>query len=157
MEKPAYRFEDFLQDVRPAYQAFAAGIHEQLTQQGCKVKIESKASGFLVSYAHPKTKRSLLNFVFRKKGLVVRLYPGDLNRCAALLDRLPESMEKEIAKAPDCKRMIDPADCNSRCPMGYAVCVRGKEYKKCRYSCFLFTVTDESAPFIRDFIALEYI
>jgi len=154
MEKIAYQFEDFLQDVQPAYQAFAAGVHKNFAAQGCKVKIESKASGFLVSYAHPKTKRSLLNFVFRKKSLMVRLYPSDVSRCAELLDSPPERMEKEIAKSPVCKRLLDPADCNSRCPMGYDITVRGTRYQKCRYSCFLFTVTNESIPFIQDFIKL---
>jgi len=155
MGKITYQFEDFLRDVRPEYQAFAAGIHENFLQDSCKVKIESKANGFFVSYAHPKTKRSLLNFIFRKKGLIVRLYPSDISKCADLLDRLPESMEKEIAKAPNCKRMLDPADCNSRCPMGYDISVRGTRYQKCRYNCFMFAVTEESIPFILDFIKLE--
>ena len=155
MEQANYQFEDFLMSVNEAHKDFVLTVHETLLREGCKVKIESKASGFFVSYAHPKTKRSLLNFIFRKKGLIVRLYPSDVEKCAQLLDRLPESMEKEIAKACNCKRLIDPADCNSKCPMGYDITIRGTRYQKCRYNCFMFTVTDESVPFIMEFIALE--
>ena len=156
MDKHAPPFEDFLMTVQPEYQAFAAGIHESLLQGGYQCKIESKANGFLVSYAHPKTKRSLLNFLFRKKGLVVRLYPDPsrMDALAAFLDTLPESMVTEIGKASACKRLLNPSDCNSRCVMGYDISIRGTRYRKCRYSCFQFAATPESVPALSEFVAL---
>jgi len=154
MEKITYQFEDFLQSVAPEYQEFAAGIHASIMAAGCKIKIESKASGFFVSYANPKTKRSMLNFLFRKKGLLVRMYPGDIGRCAALLDSLPESMIKELDKAQICKRLAQTADCSSRCVMGYDFLVRGNRYQICRY-CLQFAVTPESAPVLTEWAALE--
>jgi len=154
MEKVVYQFEDFLLNVAPEYQEFAAGIHAVLTEAGCKIKIESKASGFFVSYANPKTKRSMLNFLFRKKGLLVRMYPGDIARCAALLDRLPESMVKELDKAQKCKRLTQTADCSSRCVMGYDFLARGNRYQICRY-CLQFAVTPESVPVLTEWAALE--
>ena len=154
MEKVTYQFECFLQTVAPEYQAFAAGIHAALTAAGCKLKIESKASGFFVSYANPKTKKSMLNFLFRKKGLLVRMYPGDIGRCAALLDRLPEGMVTALDKAQPCKRLTQTADCSSRCVMGYDFLVRGNRYQICRY-CLQFAVTPESVPVLAEWAALE--
>ena len=124
MEKVVYTFENFLADVSPEAREFAEDIHGALLGEDYKCRVESKANGFLVSYAHPKTKRSILNFLFRKKRLHVRLYADHLGAYADLLDRLPEAMEQAIAKAPVCKRLIDPADCNSRCPMGYDFAIR---------------------------------
>ena len=155
MEIIAYDFDNFLADVSPEYRGFAENIHGALLGEGYKCRVESKANGFLVSYSHPKTKRSILNFLFRKRGLYIRLYADNLVAYAGLLDRLPESMEKAIAKAPVCKRLIDPADCNSRCPMGYDFTIRGVRYQKCRYNCFLLEVAPESAPVLAELIEEE--
>ena len=155
MDKPVFTFENFLADVSPEYREFAEGINAALLGEGYKYRIESKANGFLVSYSHPKTKRSILNFLFRKKGLYVRLYADHLAAYAGLLDRLPESMEKAIVKAPVCKRLINPEDCNPRCPMGYDFMIRGSRYQKCRYNCFLLEVTPESLPVLEEFIEEE--
>jgi len=155
MDKPTYQFSDFLADVRPDYHGFAEGIHASLLAAGYKMKMERKANGFLVSYAHPETRRSLLNFVFRKHALVVRIYADHLGGYMDFLRALPEAMEKEISRAPVCKRLIDPADCNSRCPMGYDFFVGETQYKKCRYSCFMFPVNPENIPVLEEFIALE--
>ena len=155
MEKPVYHFENFLADVSPEYRGFAENIHDALLGEGYKCRIESKANGFLVSYSYPKTKRSILNFLFRKKGLHVRLYADHLDAYAGLLERLPEAMEKAIMKAPVCKRLVNPGDCNSRCPMGYDFTIKGSRYQKCRYNCFLLAVTPESAPVLAEFIEEE--
>jgi len=155
MEKAVFAFENFLADVSPAYCEFAETIHGELLGDGYRCRIESKANGFLVSYSHPQTKRSILNFLFRKGRLHVRLYADCLDGYAGLLDRLPGSMERAIAKAPVCKRLLDPAQCNSRCPMGYAFTIRGSRYQKCRYNCFLLEVTPESAPVLAALIGEE--
>jgi len=155
MEKPAFRFEDFLADVHPDHWAFAGDIHALLLGEGYKMKMERKANGFLVSYAHPKTRRSLLNFVFRKGALVTRVYADHLGAYEAFLRALPEAMEQEIKWAANCKRLVDPAHCNSRCPMGYDFFVGESRYRKCRYSGFQFAVTPESAPVLRAFVEKE--
>ena len=155
MEKTVYTFENFLADVSPECRAFAEEIHGALVGEGYRCGVESKANGFLVSYAHPETRRSLLNFLFRKKNLHVRLYAEHLAGYAGLLDRLPEAVERAVAKAPVCKRLADPMDCNSRCPMGYDFTIRGARYQKCRYNCFLLEVTPESAPALSELIAAE--
>ena len=155
MEKREYRFEDFLLDVHPAYQAFVKQTHDALLRVGYRIKIEMAKNGFLVSYAHAKTKRAIANFVFRKSGLVVRIYGEHVNRYLDFMETLPDAMAKAIDKAPMCRRFANPTACNARCPMGYDFIMKGKHHQKCRYSGFMFPVNDESIPFIETFLESE--
>ena len=72
--KEKYNFEDFLAEVSQEQKAEITNIHENMSESGYKNKIEKKASGFLIAYTHPKTKRSILNLFFRKDGLQIRIY-----------------------------------------------------------------------------------
>jgi hypothetical protein len=155
MEKTVFKFEDFISGVGSEYKDFVAGINNKLQSDGYKVKIESKASGFFISYSHPKTKRSILNFFHRKKGLYVRIYADGLSNYADILDALPDEMQMELAKAHVCKRLVNPDDCNPKCIMGYDFEMKGNRYQKCRYSCFQFAVDTGSIPAISDFIERE--
>jgi len=155
MEKQVFQFENFLADVPPDCKEFAAKIHESLLGDGYKCKIESKASGFFVSYSHPQTRRSLLNFLFRKQGLLLRLYADHAGQYADFLNGLPEEMEREIKKAPVCKRLLNPADCNPKCVAGYDFFVGENHYQKCRYGCFQFAVNARSIPVLTEFVELE--
>ena len=141
-------FDDFIKSVEPAHQAFTRAAHEVLMMGSCKMKMESKASGLFVSYSNPKTKRSLLIFLFRKSGLLVRLYPDNTNSLFSM-ENLPVSMEKEIDKAPDCKM------CSDKCNKGYKFLLHEKAYNKCRYNAFLFAVTQESKPVLTEWIEKE--
>ena len=146
MEK--YKIDDFIKEVEPTHQAFASATHEMLMTVGYKMKIESKASGLFVSYSHPKTKRSLLNFAFRKIGLSARLYPDNASTRFSM-DNLPATMEEELVKAPDCKM------CSEKCTKGNKFLLRGQAYDKCRYNSFLFAVTEESKPVLTKWIEKE--
>ena len=150
-----YQFEDFLAGVDKDYRNFVTNVHEALLRDSYNIKIESKASGMFVSYSHPKTKRSILNFLFRKSGLLVRIYADYSSGYTDLLNRLPEKMEKEIAKATLCKRLVNPGECNPKCIKGYDFFIREKRYQKCRYNCFEFAVNNESLPVLADFIESE--
>jgi hypothetical protein len=154
-EKITYQFDDFFSEVSPDFKKFVATIHETLQHDGYKAKVEKKASGFFVSYSHPKTKRSMLNFLFRKNGLLVRVYADNFDKYADFLNRFPELMEKEIGKSPVCKRLINPTDCNPKCIMGYDFHVKDNHYRKCRYSCFQFSVNSESIPVLSEFVENE--
>jgi len=150
-----YQFEDFLSEVDKAHRKFVQGVHDSFVRDSYKVKIESKVSGMFVSYSHPKTKRSIMNFLFRKAGLFTRLYADNFAKYTGLLNKLPEKMEKEITKASLCKRLINPDGCNPKCIKGYDFYIRKNHYQKCRYNCFEFAVTDESIPFLSDLIENE--
>ena len=142
-------FEDFLSNVSPVYQEFVKETHAYLLDNGCKLKLQLAKNGYVVSYSHGKSKRVLHNFVFRKSGLVIRIYGDFVSQYLAFLETLPDAMVKSIAKAPDCKL------CNEKCAKGYAFSIKGTAYQKCRYNCFLFAVDDGSIPFIKPFLANE--
>lgn len=155
MAKEEIKFEDFLADVSLLNQDFVNETHSFLLNNGCKYKIEAAKSGFVVSYSHPETKKVVVNYVFRKSGLIIRIYGDNINKYADILDKLPDGMVKAIQKAPVCKRLVDPEKCNSRCAMGYQFNLKGTDYQKCRYSSFMFEIKDENYASVRDFLEHE--
>jgi len=146
-------FIDFLKVVEPQHQNFVKEIHESLIASGYKIKVENKATGYFVSYSHPKTKQSVFNFFFRKKGMKVRVYPKKIN--IEILSKLSSTMRKELDSAMICRRLVNPADCNQKCVMGYDFTLDGKRYQKCRYNCFEFFVTAESMPVVMELVKGE--
>jgi hypothetical protein len=150
-----YQFDDFLSKVSANDRKFVSNIHEILLRDGYKFKIEAKSSGFFVSYSHPKTKRSMLNFFFRKNGFFVRIYADNFSEYTEFLNHLPEKMKKEIEKALVCKRLINPDDCNPKCIKGYDFYVNDNHYQKCRYNCFQFVVSSEKISVLSEFIENE--
>lgn len=140
-------FEEFLKDVDPLYQEFVQQTHDFLLSSGCKLKLQLAKSGYVVSYSHGKSKKVLLNFVFRKSGLFARIY-GDYVK-QEFLESLPPKMKQSIVKSPLCKL------CNPRCMKGYSFTLEGAEHQKCRYNCFLFVLDEESIPFVRQFLETE--
>jgi len=147
-------FEDFLIDVDPKYLGFVREVNDDLIQKGCTLKMATAKSGYVVSYYYGKKKRVLINFVFRSGELVARIYGGNVDKYLDLLDSMPEDMKKLIKKAPKCKRFEEPPKCSPKC-IGYAFPLDGDHHQKCRYNCFLFKVSDESVPFIKEMIAKE--
>jgi len=147
-------FDDFLVTVDPQYQVFALSINEYLLQNECKVKLTQAKNGYVVSYQYGKKKRVVINFVFRKNGLIVRIYGDHAGHYADLLEALPDNMKKSIEKAPACKRFDNPPKCSQNC-VGYVFSMDEKQYQKCRYNCFMFEVNDENIPFIRTLVEKE--
>ena len=147
-------FDDFLMSVDPQYQTFALSINEYLLQNDCKIKLTQAKNGYVVSYPHGKKKRVVMNFVFRKSGLVVRIYGDHVGQYLDLLETLPENMKKSIEKAPACKRFEDPPKCSQNC-VGYVFNMDEKQHQKCRYNAFMFEVNDENIPFIRTLVEKE--
>lgn len=152
------KFSLFLGTVDDRFRDFVSQIHDYLTEQGCKCEIKTAKSGYVVSYIPEKTKRTLATFVSRKTGMRLRIYPEHIREYQSFLNSLPEKMKKEIQKASVCKRLIDPADCNPRCVMGYTFEMDGERYQKCRYMAFMPTLSTENDPYIRQFLKneLEY-
>jgi hypothetical protein len=138
------QFSDFIKTVELQHQDYVKSTHDTLVAYGCKFKVENKTSGYFVSYSHPKTKKSLLNFLFRKNGLLMRLYPNGVN--SEIVNGLPNSMTLEIDKQIPCKM------CSEKCPKGYVFSIRGQSFNKCRYNAFLFVVTDESKPVLANWV-----
>ncbi len=155
MSKEKIAFESFLTDVTPENLEFVNMTHDFLLKNGCTCKIELAKSGYVVSYLLAKTKKVILNYVFRKSGLIVRIYADNINGYLDILKTLPDNMVKAIEKAPVCKRLVDPTKCNSRCNMGYVFDLNGTNYQKCRFNSFMFEVKDENFKAITAFIEDE--
>lgn len=142
-----YTFEDFLTSVDGENQAFVSSLHDELTELGCKLDVKSAKSGYVVSYI--LNKKTVANYVFRKKGLIARIYAGHIAQYMELLDTLPDGMVRSIQDAPICKRLVDPAACNLRCPMGYDFVLKGERLQRCRNSAFMFLLNEESRPYVK--------
>lgn len=155
MPKEEIKFDDFILNVSPENLDFVHKTHSFMLENGCSVKIEAAKSGHVLSYLLPKTKKVIINYVFRKGGLIVRIYGDNVSKYADIMGTLPSGMVKAIEKAPVCKRLVDPTKCNSRCPMGYVFDLNGKTYQNCRYNSFMFAVTDENYASIHNFIERE--
>jgi len=150
-----YTMDQFLTDVHPDNLPFVMEVHENLTQRGYQTKVVLAKSGYVLSYLHPKTKKTLLNYVFRKGGMLLRLYGDHFQGYLDTVQNLPEPLLTQIGKHPNCKRLLDPTACSSRCPMGYAFAVGDTMYRKCRYGCFLLPVNEETVPQLRTLVKKE--
>lgn len=153
MVKQEFHIEDFLNDISPDYADFIMALHGCLIESSCAVTLKQAANGHVVSYT--KNKKVIANFVSRKKGPVIRIYADNVNKYIGFMETLPDEMIKSITKAPACKRLLDPAACNSRCSMGYDFTVRGVHHQKCKYNCFMFEINADNYPHIKGFLENE--
>ena len=146
-------FQDFLASVDEENQKFVSELHTELTELGCKIGVKSAKSGYVVSYS--LNRKTIANYVFRKKGLFARIYAGHIAQYMGLLDTLPDSMVRSIQEAPVCKRLVDPTACNQKCSMGYDFILKGERLQKCRNNAFMFLLNEESRPFVKSLLLNE--
>jgi len=149
------QFSDFLNNVDIIYRDFVTELHGFLTENKAKIKIELAKNGYVVSYTHASNKKVIFNYVFRKSGVIMRIYADNLNNYIDIIEGMPEKTLKKILAAGDCKRLLDPAKCNSRCPMGYIFKINENEYKKCRYNCFMIPLNNENIPTLKQMVENE--
>lgn len=147
-------FENFKQSLKPDEQTCVQALHEAFLKQGCQAEIKEAKSGYTVSYIN-SGRKTAANFVCRKTGVKLRLYPENLDQYEPFLNTLPEKMKKEIRKASVCKRLIDPTDCNPRCQMGYTFTLDGEQFQKRRYMAFFLSVNELSTPYLLEFLDHE--
>ena len=155
MAKEDFSIEHFLAVVDENYQPFIQELHNYLTDNGCKAKIEEKKSGLFASYKHVKLKKSIVNLLFRKAGLLIRIYGENASKYLYFMNTLPEEMVQSIEGATICKRLINPDDCSPTCPKGYDFTIGSKRFQICRYGAFEFLVTPENNPYIKSFVKNE--
>lgn len=148
-----YTFQDFLASVDGDNQEFVNNLHEELTGLGCKIDVKSSKSGYVVSYILGK--KTIVNYIFRKKGIMARIYAVHIAQYMEILDTLPDGMARSIQEAPVCKRLLDPSACNPRCSMGYDFTMKGERLQKCRYNAFLFLLDEESRPHVKALLLNE--
>ena len=153
MAQEKLSFEQFLEATDPGYHSFIQDLHSYLTDNGCKITIEEKKSGPFASYKHTKSKKSIVNLLSRKKGMLVRIYGENANNYLDFLNTLPKEMVQSIESAPICKRLVHNT-CSPKCS-GYDVIIGGKRFQKCRYGGFEFLITDGNSPYIKSFVENE--
>ena len=152
-EKIKITFEQFIEAVDLDNKQFVQDLHNYLMENGCKVAFEEKKNGYLASYKYGKPPKAVLNFVFRKHGMLTRIYGERISGYPDFLDVLPEEMVQHIESAGDCKRLVDNT-CSMKCA-GYDFMIGEAHFQKCRYNCFEFLMTDDSKPSIRKFVEHE--
>lgn len=153
MEKIKLGFGEFIDTVDDGNREFVTELHQEFIDRGCKIEVKEAKSGYVVSYL--LNKKTIANYVFRKAGLIVRIYANHIKDYMEFLETLPEGMVKTIETAPVCKRLINPDDCNSKCAMGYDYILNGKRHQKCRNGAFMFLLCEENNKFIKDFLRNE--
>jgi len=155
MGKEKYSFEDFIVNVGDLHTDFYNVINRLLTENEFIPKVELKRAGYALSYIQKANKKTILNFVSRKKGMFIRLYSNYADRYMDRIITLPDSMIKELKKGQECKRMINPDACNSKCKMGVNLIIDGETYGKCRYSALFFLIEAEKYEAIKGMIESE--
>ena len=153
MAKEKISFEQFFETVSTDNKPFVEDLHSYLLDNGCKVTFEEKKSGYLASYKVGKPSKALLNFVFRKDGMIARIYGECVGGYHDFLNTLPAEMVAHIAKAGICKRLVHNT-CSPKCT-GYDFMIADERFQKCRYNCFEFLMTEVSKPFIKIFVDNE--
>ena len=72
MAKEKASFKEFLSAVAPEHQAFVEKLNTKLIEQGCVLVIKEAKSGYAASYQLEK--KTVMNWVFRKSGILARIY-----------------------------------------------------------------------------------
>ena len=155
MAKETFTFDQFLNAVDANYRPFVQDLHDFLRENGCKISVEEKKSGFFASCKDPKTKRSMINLLFRKVGLLIRIYGENAHTYQHFLATLPPDMIQSIENANPCKRLINPEDCSPTCPKGYDFKIGTKRHQICRYGAFEFPIIPTAMPYIKSFVEYE--
>jgi len=153
MAQEKISFEQFLATVDASNEVFIQDLHNYLTDKGCKATFEEKKSGMLASYKVGKPPRAVANLLFRKQGMLVRIYGENTSEYHDFLQTLPADMIRSIADAGICKRLVHNT-CSPKCT-GYDFTIGNEHFQKCRYNCFEFLITGESSPYIKSFVEHE--
>ena len=127
-------------------------IHAELSAMDFTEEIKEAKSGPVLSYM--KDSKVLLNYVYRKSGIKVRLYAAGIAAYGDCLAALPDSMKTELKKATDCKK-LNGLPCTPTCPGGYTYTLDGELLKKCRSTAFLMTLNQKTAEYIQTLILRE--
>lgn len=153
MAKEKASFKEFLSSVAPEHQAFVEKLHNKLMELGCDLVIKEAKSGYTASYQVEK--RTIMNWVFRKSGILARIYGDNVGKYEDIIASLPPDMQEKMTASRDCKRLIDPTACSDTCVKGFVYTLHDVTYKKCRNDGMFFLLTKETAEHIADLVCAE--
>ncbi len=153
MAKENGSFKEFLSAVAPEHQAFVEELNTKLIEQGCGLVIKEAKSGYAASYQLGK--KTVMNWVFRKSGILARIYGDHASKYENTIASLPADMQKKMTTSRDCKRLIDPNACSDTCVKGFIYELNGDTHKKCRNDGMFFLLTKETAEHIAGLVCAE--
>lgn len=153
MAKEKGSFKEFLSAVAPEHQAFVKKLNTKLIEQGCDLVIKEAKSGYAASYQLEK--KTVMNWVFRKSGILARIYGDNAGKYEDIIASLPAEMQKKMTASRDCKRLIDPTACSDTCVKGFVYTLNGDIHKKCRNDGMFFQLTNETAEHIAGLVSAE--
>lgn len=153
MAKEKASFNEFLSAVAPKHQEFVEELHNKLIGQGLKLVIKEAKSGYAASYQLEK--KTVMNWVFRKSGVLARIYGDNVSKYEDIIASLPADMQKKMTASRDCKRLIDPNACSNTCVKGFVYVLNGDTHKKCRNDGMFFLLTNQNAEHIAELVCAE--
>ena len=153
MAKEKGQFKEFLSAVAPEYQSFVEKLNNKLIEQGCYLVIKEAKSGYAASYQLEK--KTVMNWVFRKSGVLARIYGDNAGKYEEIIASLPAEMQKKMTASRDCKRLIEPTACSDTCVKGFVYTLNGDTHKKCRNDGMFFLLTNETAEHIARLVCAE--
>jgi hypothetical protein len=153
MAKEKASFKEFMSAVAPEHHTFVEKLNNKLIEQGCDLVIKEVKSGYAASYQLEK--RTVMNWVFRKSGILARIYGDNASKYEDIIASLPADMQKKMTTSRDCKRLIDPNACSDTCVKGFVYGLNGDTYKKCRNDGMFFLLTNETAEHIAGLVCAE--
>ena len=153
MVKEKVSFKEFLLEIAPEHRAFVEKLNNKLIEQGCNLVVKEAKSGFAASYQFDK--KTVMNWVFRKSGVMARIYGDNAGKYEDIIASLPADMQKKMTTSRDCKRLIDPNACSDTCVKGFVYALNGNIHKKCRNDGMFFLLTNETAEHIARLVCAE--
>lgn len=96
-----------------------------------------------------------MNWVFRKSGVLARIYGDNAGKYEDIIASLPDEMQKKMTTSRDCKRLIDTTACSDTCVKGFVYRLNGDTHKKCRNDGMFFLLTNETAECIAGLVCAE--
>lgn len=155
MAKEKVLFQVFLSAVAPEHQGFVVQLNDKLIEQGCDLVIKEVKNGYTASYQVEK--KTVMNWVFRKAGILARIYGDNADKYEDVITSLPDDMKKKMTASRDCKRLIDSNACSPTCVKGFVYSLNGVAHKKCRNDGMFFLLTNETAEHIEGLVCAEVI
>ena len=146
-------FNEFLLAVAPERRVFVEKLNDKLLEQGCELVIKEVKSGYTATYQMEK--KTVMNWVFRKSGILARIYGDNAGKYEDTIASLPADMQKKMITSRDCKRLIDPNACSDTCVKGFIYALNGVTHKKCRNDGMFFLLTNETAEHIAELVCAE--
>jgi len=153
MAKEKITLEQFMESVDANNKTFVQELHKYLMDSGCNVAFEEKKNGYLASYKYGKPPKAVMNFLFRKQGMLTRIYGERISGYPNFLNALPAEMVNSIESAGVCKQLVHNT-CSPKCT-GYDFMIGDEHFQKCRYNCFEFLMIEKSRHYIQKFVEHE--